>query len=53
MNKRKNKQGIKGCGNGAHHEVSPMGHATRTKTRAEKRQKADRYSRKAKHKGRW
>lgn len=28
-----------------------MGHATRTKTRREKRQRADRFSRKAKHKG--
>ena len=42
----------KGMGNGAHHEVSPMGHATRTKTQREKRQRVDKWSRKAKHKGR-
>ena len=51
MARTKRKRGNKGNGNGAHHEVSPMGHATRTKTRAEKRQRTDRWSRKAKHKG--
>lgn len=42
-----------GTGNGAHHEVSPMARGTATKTRREKRQRADRFSRKAKHKGRY
>ena len=46
------KRGGAGAGNGCHHEVSPMGHGTRTKTRHEKRQRVDKFSRKAKHKGR-
>jgi len=36
------KRGGKGNGVGCHHEVSPMGHATRTKTRVEKQRIADR-----------
>ena len=36
------KRGQAGNGNGAHHEVSPMGHATRTPTRKGKARKADR-----------
>lgn len=31
--RKRKKPGIPGCGLGAHQEVSPMGHATRTKTR--------------------
>jgi len=30
-----------GCGNGPHHEVSPMGHGTRTKSKQGKRRAAD------------
>ena len=41
----KKKKGNKGNGNGCHHEVSPMGHATRTKSREEKRQQAERRQR--------
>jgi len=37
----KAKKGNRGNGNGAHHEVSPMGHATRTKSREGKRRQAD------------
>jgi len=46
------KRGFAGNGNGAHHEVSPMARGTATKTRREKRQRADPWGRKAKHKGR-
>jgi len=46
------KRGSAGNGNGAHHEVSPMARGTKTKTRREKRQRVDKFSRKAKHKGR-
>lgn len=38
--KRKNKRS-KGCGIGPHHEVSPMGHATRTPSKAEKIEKLE------------
>ena len=40
MSKRK-KKGNAGNGNGPHHEVSPMGHGTRTKSRQGKRRAAD------------
>lgn len=40
--KRKRKPGIPGVGLGAHHEVSPMGHATRTKSRRDKQIQRDR-----------
>jgi hypothetical protein len=36
MSKRKKKKGQPNCGLGPHHQVSPMGHATRTKTRRER-----------------
>jgi hypothetical protein len=36
------KNGNKGNGIGAHHHVSPMGHATRTKTRKGKQRQLDR-----------
>jgi len=36
------KRGNPGNGIGPHHEVSPMGHATRTPTKEERRRKADR-----------
>ena len=36
-NAMKNKRGYAGNGNGAHQDVSPMGHATTTKTRKGKR----------------
>jgi hypothetical protein len=45
---KKAKKGSKGNGLGAHHEVSPMGHATRTKTRREHK---NREARKARQKG--
>ena len=35
------KKGTTGNGLGAHHEISPMGHGTRTKSREEKRRKRD------------
>ena len=35
-------RGSEGNGNGAHHQVSPMDHGTRTKSRKGKRQQADR-----------
>lgn len=38
----KRKKGNPGNGIGPHHEVSPMGHATRTKTREGKRRAYDR-----------
>jgi len=41
VSKRK-KKGQKGVGLGPHHEVSPMGHGTRTKTRKGKLRAADR-----------
>ena len=41
MSKQK-KKGHKGNGLGPHHEVSPMGHGTRTKTRQGKRRASDR-----------
>ena len=42
--KQKNgrKRGAPGNGNGAHHAVSPMGHATRTPSKIGKRRKAER-----------
>lgn len=40
--RKKKKKGNPGNGLGAHHHVSPMGHATRTKTREGKRRAADR-----------
>jgi hypothetical protein len=45
---KKHKKGAKGNGIGSHHEVSPMGHATRTKTRREHKA---REARKARQKG--
>jgi hypothetical protein len=44
----KKPKGSKGNGNGSHHEVSPMGHATRTKTRRERK---DQEARKERQKG--
>lgn len=41
MSKRK-KRGIPGVGIGAHQHVSPMGHATRTPSKRERRVKLDR-----------
>jgi len=38
------KRGNAGNGLGAHHEVSPMGHATRTPNKGERRRRADRRS---------
>lgn len=38
----KRKKGNKGNGIGAHHHVSPMGHATRTKSKVERRRQRDR-----------
>jgi len=40
--KRKGRKGIVGVGVGSHHEVSPMGHATRTKSKQEIQLKEDR-----------
>jgi hypothetical protein len=42
IQKNGRKRGNKGNGNGAHHDVSPMGHATTTKTRKGKRRAQDR-----------
>jgi len=39
--RRKRKRKQKDCGNGSHHEVSPMGHATRTLSQEEKKRKED------------
>lgn len=47
-NKRKRKSALKGVGIGAHHEVSPMGHATCTKN---KRDRLDQIDRKRKQQG--
>lgn len=44
-------RGLPGMGGGSHHETSPMGHATATPTREERRRKRDPWSRKGKHKG--
>lgn len=46
--RRKRKRGNPGNGLGPHHEVSPMGHATRTKN---KRDRKDAQDRKRKQKG--
>lgn len=46
------KRGNAGNGMGAHQEVSPMARGTVTKTKRQKLQRVDRWSRKAKHKGR-
>lgn len=40
--RRRKKKGIPGNGLGPHHEVSPMGHATRTPSKKEKQRKRDR-----------
>lgn len=40
--KNKRKRGLAGVGIGPHHEVSPMGHATTTKSRKGKRRAEDR-----------
>lgn len=37
----KKKKGNPGNGLGPHHHVSPMGHATRTKSKVERRRQAD------------
>ena len=50
--KRSRKRGNAGNGLGAHQEASPMARETVTKTRRQKAQRVDRFSRKAKHKGR-
>lgn len=42
MAKKRKKKGFAGNGMGSHHETSPMGHATRTKSRLEKRRARDR-----------
>lgn len=42
---KKEKERLAGNGIGAHHKVSPMGHATRTKTRREHKLRADRKAR--------
>jgi hypothetical protein len=39
--RRKKRRKAPNCGNGPHHEVSPMGHATKTKTKKGRRRKAD------------
>lgn len=44
MSKRR-KRGHAGNGIGAHQNVSPMGHATRTKTKREMRERADKRDR--------
>lgn len=44
----KKRKGFVGNGIGAHQQVSPMGHATRTKT---KRERAEREARKARQHG--
>lgn len=41
----KKKKGNAGNGIGAHQEVSPMGHATRTPSKVEKRRKQERRER--------
>lgn len=40
----KRKRGKPGNGIGAHHEISPMGHATRTKNKKDRRIQLDRKS---------
>lgn len=42
--RRKKKRGLKGCGIGPHHEVSPMGHATQTPNKRERQRRRDRKS---------
>ena len=43
MAKRRRKRGgQKGCGIGPHHEVSPMGRATRTPNKRERQRRQDR-----------
>ena len=42
IQKNGRKRGFKGNGNGAHQDVSPMGHGTATKTRKGRRRAADR-----------
>lgn len=40
--RKRKKRGNPGNGIGAHHEVSPMGHACRTKNRKDRKAQADR-----------
>ena len=42
MKKKKNRRKrSKGCGIGPHHEVSPMGHGTKTKNKKDRLKKQD------------
>lgn len=47
---KRKRRGIKGVGIGAHQQVSAMGHATRTKSKRERRLQLDR---KIKRRGVW
>ena len=40
--RRKKKKGNKGNGNGCHHETSPMGHSTLTRSRRDEQNREDR-----------